>query len=99
MKNDNGAFPLRIKPGEKTLILFADSCASRAGNGDLARRLLEEKQALPDGTEIVVMNNTKENGDICVLAALGADHVILVHRVYNQACRRIPSVMPSIGAK
>lgn len=32
------------------------------------------------------MKNTKDNGDLCVLAALGADHVILVHRVYAQAC-------------
>ena len=65
VKNDNDAFPLQVKPGEKTLILFADSCASRAGNGDLARQLLEEKQALPEGAEIVVMKNTKENGDVC----------------------------------
>ena len=86
VKNENNAFPLQVKPGEKTLIIFADSCASRAGTGDLARQLLEEKQALPDGAEIVVMKNTKDNGDICVLAALGADHVILVHRVYDQAC-------------
>ena len=38
------------------------------------------------GGEIVVMKNTKDNGNVCVLAALGADHVILVHRVYAQAC-------------
>ena len=86
VKNDNGAFPLQVKPGEKTLILFADSCASRAGSGDLARQLMEEKQALPEGAEIVTMKSTRDNVDICVLAALGADHVILVHRVYNQAC-------------
>ena len=86
VKNKNGAFPLQVKPGEKTLILFADSCASRAGTGDLVRLLLEEQQALPDGAEIVVMKNTKDNGDVCVLAALGADHVILVHRLYAQAC-------------
>ncbi|MBO7663341.1 MAG: hypothetical protein J6U01_08210, partial [Clostridia bacterium] len=86
VKNENNAFPLQLKPGEKTLILFADSCASRAGTGDLARQLLKEKQALPDGAEIIVMKNTKDNGDICTLAALGADHVILVHRVYAQAC-------------
>ena len=86
VKNENNSFPLQVKPGEKTLILFADSCASRAGTGDLACQLLEEKQALPAGAEIVVMKNTKENGDICILAALGADHVILVHRVYAQAC-------------
>ena len=86
VKNENNAFPLQLKPGEKTLILFADSCASRAGAGDLVRQMLEEKQALPDGAEIVVMKNTKDNGDVCILAALGADHVILVHRVYTPAC-------------
>ena len=32
------------------------------------------------------MTNTKDNRDVCILAALGADHVILVHRVYAQAC-------------
>ena len=86
VKNDSDAFPLQVKPGEKTLILFADSCASRAGAGDLARQLLNEKQVLPEGAEIAVMKSTRENEDICVLAALGADHVILVHRVYSQAC-------------
>ncbi len=86
VKNENNAFPVKVKPGERTLILFADSCASRAGSGDLARKLMEEKQALPDGAEIIVMKSTKENGDECVLAALGADHVILVHRVYAAAC-------------
>ena len=86
LKNENSAFPLQVKAGEKTLILFADSCASRAGAGDLARQLLEEKQALPEGAEIVVMKNTKENEEECVQAALDADHVILVHRVYAWAC-------------
>ena len=44
------------------------------------------KQSLPEGAEIVVMKNTKENEAVCILAALGADYVILVHRVYAQAC-------------
>ncbi len=86
VKNENKAFPLQVKPGEKTLILFSDSCASRAGTGDLVRQLLEEKQALPEGAEIVVMKSTKENEPVCVLASLGADHVILVYRTYAQAC-------------
>ena len=86
VKNENDAFPLQVKSGEKTLILFADSCASRAGAGDLARQMLEDQQILPAGAEIIVMKNTKENEAVCILAALGADHVILVHRVYNAAC-------------
>ena len=86
VKNENGAFPLQVKAGEKTLILFADSCASRAGAGDFARRLLEEKQALPEGAEITVMKHTRENEEECIRAAKEADHVILVHRVYAWAC-------------
>jgi hypothetical protein len=85
-KNENNAFPLNVKSGEKTLILFADSCASRAGAGDLARQMLEEKQALPEGAEIVVMKNTRDNEAECIQAAKEADHVILVHRVYSLAC-------------
>ena len=75
-----------MKAGEKTLILFADSCASRAGAGDFARLLLEEKQALPEGAEITVMKHTRENEEECIQAAKEADHVILVHRVYAWAC-------------
>jgi beta-N-acetylhexosaminidase len=86
LKNDNSAFPLNMKAGEKTLVLFADSCASRAGTGDLVRKLLEEMQALPEDAEIIVMKNTRENEEECVQAAKDADHVILVHRVYSQAC-------------
>lgn len=86
VKNGNGAFPLQLQPGEKTLILFADSCASRAGAGDLARQLLEEKGALPEGAEITVMKHTRNNEEECIQAAVEADHVILVYRVYNWAC-------------
>ena len=86
VKNENAAFPVQLKPGEKTLLLFADSCASRAGTGDLVRAILQEKQALPDGAELLVMKNTRENEAACVEAALNADHVILVNRVYSVAC-------------
>ena len=48
--------------------------------------MLEERQALPKGAEIVVMRHTRDNDEECVRAAVEADHVILVHRVYNQAC-------------
>ena len=86
LKNENGAFPLTMKEGEKTLILFADSCASRAGAGNLVRRILEEKHLLPEGAKIDVMKNTKDNEEDCIQAAKDADHVILVHRVWKQAC-------------
>ena len=86
VKNENGAFPLQLKEGEKTLILFADSCASRAGTGELARQMLEDRQALPRGAEITVMKNTADNEAECLAAAAKADHVILVHRVYASAC-------------
>ena len=84
LKNENGAFPLEPVAGGKTLILFADSCASRTGTGDLARKMLEEMKALPEGSEISVMKNTRDNGEECVRAAKDADHVILVHRVWKQ---------------
>ncbi len=86
VKNENNAFPIEMKTGETTLILFADSCASRAGAGELARKLLEEKQALPEGAGILVMKNTRDNEAACIEAACSADHVILVHRVYAAAC-------------
>ncbi len=86
VKNENGAFPLRMKPGEKTLILFAETCANLTGTGELVRRLLEDRQAMPEGAEIVVMKSTKENAAECLQASLCVDHVILVHRFYAQAC-------------
>ena len=86
VKNESAAFPVGLKAGERALILFADSCASRVGAGDLAKQLLEEQGALPEGAEIAVMANTRDNGAECVEAASAAEHVILVNRVYNAAC-------------
>ncbi|MBQ8953970.1 MAG: hypothetical protein IJ048_07620 [Clostridia bacterium] len=86
VKNDNQAFPVRMQECETALILFADSCASRVGTGDLAVQLLAVQGALPEGAEITVMKNDAENGEDCVNAATEADHVILVNRVYNAAC-------------
>lgn len=86
VKNENGAFPIQMKPGEKTLILFADSCASRAGAGNLARKLLEERNAIPEGAGIETMKNTKDNAEECLKAASEADHVILVYRSYVISC-------------
>ena len=76
-KNEGNAFPLHVQRGEKTLILFADSCASRAGAGDLVRQMLEKKQELPEGAEILVMKNTRENEEECIQAA--TDAVLLTY--------------------
>ena len=86
VKNENEAFPINLQAGENALILFADSCASRIGNGELAKQLLETQGALPDDVEITAMANTADNGEDCISAAKEADHVILVNRVYNAAC-------------
>ncbi|MBQ8136425.1 MAG: hypothetical protein IJ174_03235, partial [Clostridia bacterium] len=86
VKNDNQVFPVVLKLGEKAMILFADSCASRVGTGDLAVQLLTEQGVLPDGAEITVMVNDAENGEDCVNAANEADYVVLVNRAYNAAC-------------
>ena len=48
--------------------------------------MLQEKQALPEGAEITVLKNTRGNGAACIQAAKKADHVILVHRVWQQDC-------------
>ena len=41
---------------------------------------------MPEGAEIMVMKNTRDNGEECIQAARDADHVILVHRVFSLAC-------------
>lgn len=84
VKNE-GAFPLSLEAKDHTLILFADSCASRVANGDLAKQILSEEGSLPEDSEITVMVNTAENEEECVQAANEADYVILVHRTYMAA--------------
>ena len=78
VKNENNAFPLANPDGD-TLILFADSCASRAGYGELAAQMLEKEN-------VTVMKNTKENKKECLDAAKSAENVILISRAYNEAC-------------
>ena len=78
VKNENGAFPLADPDGE-TLILFADSCASRAGYGELARSMLS-------GKNIKVMVNTSGTNSECLNAAANAENVILISREYDPAC-------------
>ena len=80
LKND-GAFPIDLRPGETTLILFADSCASRTATGTLVKEMLGD-----EGAGITVMKNTADNGEECLQVADAADHVVLVHRVYNSDC-------------
>ena len=81
VKNENGAFPIHMGESETALILFADSCASRAGTGELVKQLLGDA-----GEAITSMANTADNGEDCLRAAAEADHVVLVSRAYNSAC-------------
>ena len=82
LRNENHSYPLSAAEGEETLILFADSCASRAGYGKLAKQMLND-----DGINgITVMVHQADNGAECVKAAAEADHVILISRAYNAAC-------------
>lgn len=83
VKNENEAFPVKAEAGQSTLILFADSCASRAGTGDLAKQILTEKGFLPEGTDYSVMVHSADNTEECVQAAGAADHLILVHSMYD----------------
>ena len=83
VKNENEAFPVKAEAGQKVLVLFAGSCASRAGTGDFAKQILTEKGLLPEGTDYSVMVNTAENNEECIKAAVEADHVIMVHSMYD----------------
>ena len=78
VKNENEAYPLKDTDAD-TLILFADSCASRVGYGELVKEKLGNEN-------ITVMKNDKENGEECVKAALDSENVILISREYSQAC-------------
>ncbi|MCR5576064.1 MAG: glycoside hydrolase family 3 protein [Oscillospiraceae bacterium] len=86
LKNENGAFPLDMQAGQSALILFADSCASRVGTGELVKSMLADAGALPQGAELRVMASTADNAEDCLRAAEEADHVVLVHRTYSAAC-------------
>ena len=83
VKNENEAFPVKAKAGQSALILFADSCASRAGAGEFAKQILTEKGFYPEGTDYSVMVYSPDNTEECVQAAVGADHLILVHSMYD----------------
>ena len=78
VKNENNAYPLSNPEGD-TLILFADSCASRVGYGELVKQELAREN-------ITVMVNTKENKAECMKASEMAENVILISRAYNSAC-------------
>lgn len=84
LKNENGAFPLDVKEGERTLVLF--SAASRAGAAELSRKLLAEMGALPDGATVEGMTIDTETAAACLEAAKVADHVVLVSRAWASDC-------------
>ena len=86
VKNDNDALPVRMEEGQNTLILFADSCASRIGTGELVKQKLYENGTIPENSDITVMKNTDENEEECLEAGKEADYCILVYRTYNSAC-------------
>lgn len=84
VKNDD-ALPLEMEDDDTVLILFADSCASRVGTGDLVKQMLKEQDVINDDSQVAIMVNDKDNADKCVKAAEDADHCILVHRAYSTA--------------
>ena len=86
VKNENSAFPFRVKSGENTLILFADSCASRIGTAELAWQVAAEKGIIPMDAFYTPMKHTRDNTEECLETAKLVDHVILVDRVYHRDC-------------
>ena len=88
LKNDD-AFPLSVREGEKTLIVLADTCASRAAIGEAAKQILETNSLLPEGAEVTSILHTvkdQENGEEVIKAAQEADHVILLYRSWDSTC-------------
>ena len=85
VKNENEAFPLKLEAGQSVLILFADSCASRVGNGELVEQLLRDNGRIPEGAQITTLVNGADNEKECMEAVAESDHVILVYRTYGAA--------------
>ena len=83
LKNENDAFPMKVGAGEKTLALF--TVGSITGAADIARKILEGMNALPEGATIESMVIAPDTAEACVEAAKAADHVLLISRASNAA--------------
>ena len=79
---NNEAFPIKADENQSILVLFADSCVSRAGTGELVKQELLN-DGLINESQLIVMVNDNENGELCEEEALKADYCILVYRTYN----------------
>ena len=86
LKNENKAFPLDVKENENVLIVFADTCISRSGYGELVKQELLEQNLLPAGVTIDILGNNGSNNEECIEAAKKADHLIMVYRMYGTSC-------------
>ena len=84
LKDENGAFPLDVKAGERTLVLF--TVASRVGAAELSQKLLAEMGALPEGATLEGMTIEPDTAEACLAAAKSADHVLLVSRAWASDC-------------
>ena len=84
LKNEGDAFPLDVKPGEKTLVLF--TAASRVGAAEFSQKLLAEMGALPEGATLEGMTIEKDTAEACRQAAKTADQVLLVSRAWTPDC-------------
>ena len=80
LKNEGGAFPLALRPGAETLILFAESAAAYTGNAEMAWQTLAMRGRLPEGARVRVMTAGADSRAACVRAAMMAEQVILVSR-------------------
>ncbi len=85
VKNED-AFPIKAKEGQNVLVLFADSCASRVGTGELVKQEMISKGIIKDEAQVIIMVNDKENGKLCEEEAAKADYCVLVYRTYNANC-------------
>lgn len=83
VKNEDNAFPISLEDDQTVLILFADSCASRIGTGELVKQMLIDRGVVSDDEQISVMVNDADNEKECLKAAEEAGHCILVYRTYG----------------
>lgn len=80
-KNENQAYPVRVRENEKVLLLFTGTAYN--GAGDLAQQILKESGIVPESAVMMSMAATKEQEAACMAAAAAADHVIVISNVLS----------------
>ncbi len=81
LKNDQESLPETLKEGET--VLFLNSAASRAAAPLFAEKLLRERGLMPENVTFTTMTIESPDSAPYVDAALAADHVIAINRIWS----------------